>query len=195
MTDGEAGLEIRPLDPTTFDALTGLFAHGDPRDCWCMYWRLPGGAWSLNGAAQNREGLRSLAGGTRPPGLVAFRGREAVGWVSLAARPEYVRLERSRTIPRIGDDGVWSIVCFVVAAGSRRTGVAEALLAAAVDHARSSGARIVEAYPVRTEGRRMPSSAVYTGTLGMFERAGFEVVAETGSRAQGRARVVVRRQL
>jgi GNAT superfamily N-acetyltransferase len=57
------------------------------------------------------------------------------------------RLERSRTIPRIDDLPVWSIVCFDVRPGYRRRGIATALLSGAIDYARAHGAIGVEAYP------------------------------------------------
>ena len=77
--------------------------------------------------------------------------------------------------------------------GGPAVGRGQLLLQAAVDFARVHGAREVEGYPVRTAGRRVPSALAYTGTLGMFERAGFAVAAETTSRPHpGATRVVVR---
>ena len=61
--------------------------------------------------------------------------------------------------------------------GERGQGVAAALLDAAISHARASGAELLEAYPADTDGGRIPSAAAYKGTLSMFERAGFAVVA------------------
>ena len=108
------------------------------------------------------------------PGLVALRDGVAVGWIGLGPREDFPRLGRSRTIPQLPGDAVWVVNCFVVARGARRTGVASALLEAAVTYAREHGAAIVEGYPVRTGGERIASASVYTGTAGMFERAGFD---------------------
>ena len=76
----------------------------------------------------------------------------------------------------VDDKPVWSIVCFVVSRKARKQGVAHALLEAAMDYAREHGATLLEAYPVETEGQRVPAAHAYKGTMGMFERAGFEVV-------------------
>jgi GNAT superfamily N-acetyltransferase len=192
-----AGLEIVPLEPGRWDALAALFDRpGDPRWCWCAYWRRPGTSWASHDAAENRAALRALADAERAPGLLALRDGVAVGWVAVAPRPEYVRLERSRTIPHLPGEGVWAVTCFVVAKEVRRSGVAGSLLAAAIDFARANGARTLEAYPVDAGGARMPAALAYTGTLGMFERAGFSVAAETTSRPHpGMRRVVVRRDL
>jgi GNAT superfamily N-acetyltransferase len=190
-------MEIVPLDPTLWDALVALFDRpGDPRWCWCAYWRRPGTSWASHDAAENREALRSLAGAPVPPGLLALRDGVAVGWVAVAPRSEYVRLGRSRTIPCLPGEAVWSVTCFVVAKEARRSGVAGSLLAGAVDFAREHGATTLEAYPVDAGGARMPAALAYTGTLGMFERAGFAIAAETTSRPHpGMRRIVVRRGL
>jgi hypothetical protein len=50
------------------------------------------------------------------------------------------------------------------------------LLDAAVEYAAQHGARLLEAYPVDTGGRRLPAASAYKGTVEMFERAGFRVV-------------------
>jgi GNAT superfamily N-acetyltransferase len=70
------------------------------------------------------------------------------------------------------------VSCFVVAPGHRRSGVAAALLRAAVGHAVGHGARIVEGYPVDPTLRPKAGPAdLYQGTLKLFLDAGFEVVS------------------
>ena len=64
----------------------------------------------------------------------------------------------------------------MVPVARRGMGVASALLAGAVDHARAHGAVAVEGYPVDTEGERRSSSSLYHGTVTMFRAAGFELV-------------------
>jgi GNAT superfamily N-acetyltransferase len=187
-------LDIVPLTQERFRDLAALFEQwGDARWCWCQFWRKPGSNWSNTTADENRADLERLVSTDTAPGLVALRDGQAVGWVGLGPREAFGRLERSRTIPRLPGDGVWSINCFVVARTARRSGVGGSLLAAAIDYARAHGASILEGYPVKTTGSRIPSASVYTGTLGMFERAGFEIAAETTSKASGGTpRVVVR---
>jgi GNAT superfamily N-acetyltransferase len=191
-----APLAIVPLSAETWDALTELFsAGGDARWCWCQFWRKPGSNWTNTNADDNRDDLRALASRDGPaPGLVALEGGKAVGWVGLGPRDEFGRLARSRTLPQLPGDGVWVVNCFVVARTARRSGVASALLDAAVAYARDHGAQILEGYPVATGGERISSASVYTGTAGMFERAGFTVAAPTTSKAaSGTPRVVMRR--
>ena len=58
----------------TWDALAQLFAAGgDPRWCWCQFWRKPGSNWSNTTADDNRRDLRALVDGDGlAPGLVAI---------------------------------------------------------------------------------------------------------------------------
>ena len=177
----ETELEITPLTADRIPDLAGLFATGDPRWCWCMYFRARGRDWSNSSPAANRAELERLApdadstGGVAP-GLVAYRGGTAIGWVSLGPREDYERLAFSKLLRPIDERPVWSIVCFVVAARQRGQGVASALLRAAIDYARGHGARTLEGYPLHESRGRVSGSAASVGTQGMFERAGFRVV-------------------
>jgi GNAT superfamily N-acetyltransferase len=190
-----SAMEILPASRDLWPALVGLFAAGgDPRWCWCQYWRKPGANWANTTPETNRADLEALVGTDPAPGLVAMRDGVAIGWVGVGPREAFPRLARSRTLPQLPGEDVWSVNCFVVARKERGQGVGDALLAAAVEYAREHGARLVEGFPVETGGERMPSSGAYTGTRGMFERAGFAEVAPTTSRAAGgRPRVLMRR--
>ena len=190
--------EVRPLTGETWEALAELFREGgDPRWCWCQYWRLRSKDFSSAQVPQLRERLHGQAVSPQPPGLVAFDGDRAVGWVSLGPRPDFERVVRSRVIPTIDDRPVWSIVCFVVSESARGRGVARTLLDAAVEYARERGADALEAYPVAIDAAEpINPDAAFTGTLPMFERAGFRMVADRASDPSSRhQRVVVRREL
>jgi GNAT superfamily N-acetyltransferase len=121
--------------------------------------------------------------------LIAYRDGRPVGWISVAPRPDYGRVIRSPSIgpgrrsPEAADSGVWSVVCFWMPRAQRGKGIAMALLRAAVEHARSGGARVLEAYPIDTGEERHPQSSVFTGTLAMFRRVGF---TEVERRTEGR---------
>jgi GNAT superfamily N-acetyltransferase len=189
--------EIVPLTTERIPDLATLFDQGgDPKWCWCAYFRVRGRDWTNSTGAENRRVLEAAADELgrewRAPGLVAYRDGEVVGWVSLGPRDDYERLAFSKVLAPVDDQPVWSIVCFVVDRKSRRQGVAAALLDAAVDYARDHGATVVEAYPVDTEGDRIPAANAYHGTLSMFERAGFEVVERRQWNATSPVRPIVR---
>ena len=194
-------VRIVPLTADVWPSLADLFSSGgDARWCWCRFWRKPGSNWSNTTAEENRRDLEALVGaapapGLVAPGLVALRDGVAVGWVGLGPRSDFPRLGRSRTLPQLPGEVVWVVNCFVAAKAARRSGVASALLEAAVAYAREHGARLVEGSPALTGGERMSSASAYMGTEGMFARAGFDIVSPTTSKADGgRPRVVMRRE-
>jgi GNAT superfamily N-acetyltransferase len=194
-------LDIKPLTPDRLPDLASLFEQGgDPKYCWCAYFRIRGFDFSSGSKARHRivmeTATRDGARDGRAPGLVAYDRGEAVGWVSAGPREDYERLAHSRVLARVDDKPVWSIVCFVVGRRSRGQGVANALLDAAIDFAREHGATQLEGYPVETPaGKRIGSDEVYKGTLSMFERAGFKVVARRATPGTATPRPIVRRAI
>ena len=178
----DSAVEIRPLEPARFGDLEHLFRRReDPAGCWCMWWRLSPEEFSASRVAERHDLLATRAGEAPAPGLLAYAGDEAVGWVAIAPRPEHARIPRSTIIALEDVPDCWSITCFYVRADHRGRGVTAALVRAAVDHARGHGARFVEAYPVDTAADVGPrsSSSLFRGTLATFARAGF---VETGRR-------------
>ena len=174
-------LEVRPVTPDRWDDLVELFGfdRGAYSGCWCMWWRQTAKEYDRDHGASNRGAMQALVTGGREPGLLAYLGTEPVGWVSVAPRDDFGRLDRSRILGRVDDEEVWSIVCFYIHRSHRRSGVGKALLDAAVGRAVERGARWVEAYPVDLDAAtaKKSSAELFTGTLAMFEEAGFEEVA------------------
>jgi ribosomal protein S18 acetylase RimI-like enzyme len=189
-------VEIRPLTADAWPDLVALFEEGgDPRWCWCQFYRVRGLDWSNSSADGNRERLATLTRDGPPPGLVGYQDGRAVGWVSLAPRPAYDRLTYAKVLAPVDDKPVWSIVCFVVSRTARGQGVAKALLDGAIAWAKSQGATILEAYPSDVKGRKVPAANLYHGSLSMFEDAGFEVVARRQFNKTTPVRPIVRLDL
>jgi GNAT superfamily N-acetyltransferase len=199
MTDRPAALEILPLTPKRLPDLAALFEQGgDPKWCWCSFYRVRGVDFRTATPASNRRVLEQAVDSTsaeaRAPGLVAYRDGAVIGWVSVGPRDDYERLRHSKVLAPVDDRPVWSIVCFVVARSARGQGVARALLDAAIAYAAEHGATLLEAYPVDTEGGRVASATAYKGTLSMFESAGFEVVDRRQANRTSPMRPIVRRE-
>jgi len=189
-------LDIRPLTADTWPDLAALFEEGgDPKWCWCQFYRVRGLDWSNSSADGNRERLATLTRDGPPPGLVGYQDRRAVGWVSVAPRPAYDRLTHAKLLAPVDDKPVWSIVCFVVSRSARGRGVARALLDGAIAWAKREGATILEAYPSDVQGRKVPAANLYHGSLSMFEDAGFEVVARRQFNRTTPVRPIVRLDL
>lgn len=171
------GIVVRPVTADRWDDLVDLFERRGPRGgtpmtagCWCMWWRQRTG-----GPEQNKTNMHHLVTSGAPPGLLAYRSGHPVGWVSISPREGLGQLMRSpRYRPADDQPDVYALVCFYVQTAAKRQGVAGTLLDAALDHARSCGARAVEAYPnVRTD---------FMGSRKEFERRGFQPVRSAGTR-------------
>ena len=189
-------LAIEPLTPERLGDLASLFEQGgDPKQCWCAWFRLPNQAFSKSKKADRRAQMGDLADRTPAPGLIAYRDGRAVGWVSLGPRQDFERLSRSTVLAPLDDKPVWSIVCFVVGRAERGQGVAHALLKAAIDYARGHGATLLEAYPTDTGDRRIPANEAFKGTLAMFGQAGFEVAGMRQATPTSTPRPIVRRAI
>ncbi|GAA1742642.1 GNAT family N-acetyltransferase [Microcella frigidaquae] len=188
MTEREEGLiTVEPAELLPWSALEAVLAStGESRRCWCRWWLTTNAEYAAATDDDRRAAARADHADGHPRGLLARRAGEAVGWVSVAPRADYVRLPRTRLIadgtpdPDLGDPAIWAIVCFAVAPAHRRTGVARALLDAAIAHAAAHGAARIEAYPVDTDpahGRAPSPGDLNTGTLALFATAGFTEVA------------------
>jgi len=130
---------VRPLTPERWPDLEALFnARGCSvaRGCWCMFYRTSGedasGGSYANKAKKSRSQLKALVDAGQPPGLIGYRGRTPVGWISLGPREEFAKLARSQVMKPVDDQPVWSIICFVVPSEFRGQGVAHELLEGAI---------------------------------------------------------------
>lgn len=184
MSDSVAGIRLEAATPDRWKDVERLAGErGFTSGCWCMWWRVTSQEFSERHGDGLREDLKTLVAQGDEPGLVAYSGDVPIGWVALAPRDAYPRLNRSPKLKPVDDQPVWSISCFYIDRHYRRQGVAGKLLQAAVDYARAHGAQAVEAYPIDTSTRTSRAGAeLYTGTLPMFEQAGFREVARRGGR-------------
>lgn len=130
----------------------------------------------MSRAQANRAELKALVDAGTPPGLIGYRGKLPVGWVSLGPRDAFKKLQRSQVMKAVDDKPVWSIICFVVPAQYRGEGVARALLDGAIAYAKEQGATLLEAYPVDRSARGRDDS-MWFGAKSMYDAAGFVEVA------------------
>lgn len=188
-------IEVHPATIDRLEDALDVLNPGRGEACLCQYWRVSAGEFAHADMQARNALLAEQLSRSPAEALLAYVDGEPVGWVEVAPRARLERLVRSKTIPAVDDAPVWSIVCFRVKVGYRRRGVARALLAAAVEHARANGAPAVEAYPIDPDGTRVEVGAAYVGTVGMFARAGFSRVLETTATSAHRPRWLMRLDL
>jgi GNAT superfamily N-acetyltransferase len=182
-----AKFETHPVTPERWPDLVRLFDRSIVRTCFCMYYRKVGEGTGVG--AVNQTAMRALVDGGTVPGLIGYENGIPVAWVSLGPREDYLKLQRSPIMKPVDDRPVWSVVCFFVDNQARGRGLAKRMLRAAVDYARSQGARLLEAYPVDKDRLSHPDF-MFFGAKSMYDQAGFREVARRKP-----TRPVVRRAL
>lgn len=186
--------ETHPVTPDRFDDFADVINRNRRSNhCWCATPRLRNSEVEELGGGSREQAMRRLCEGQHPPGVVAYRDGEPVGWCNIGPRADITRLVRSRLIRPVDDLPVWSIVCVVVRPGHRKTGVTTQLIQGAIEYAASHGAPAVEAYPVDPPNR-MDQTMAFVGTKSMFEPAGFRVIGTTDAVSNKLPRIVMRRE-
>lgn len=161
---------VRPVTPDTVEDFVTLFsARGSPHYCWCTPYRFRN-AHTLS-SDEKRDAMTDLVARDVPVGVLAYVDGKPAGWCSVAPRQTYVKLGRSRTMPRMGDEETWAILCLFVPRPLRGEGLAVPLLKGAVKYASEHGAHVVEAWPFDVAG----ISSTHRGHSAAYEKAGFEL--------------------
>ena len=175
---------VVPLTPDLWPAFEGLFGkQGACYGCWCTHFRLPPAVRRIPDKQRNKDHIKARIEAGPPPGLLAFDGDRAVGWMQIGPRadvPEWNNKGRvSAPVEDVdaADAGIWAISCFFLRTGARGQGLTHQLVAAGIAHARENGARLLEACPMR-QSKDSRSIGLYVGSARVFEKAGFAVVAE-----------------
>lgn len=174
------------------DVQHSLSGGGDGRSCQCIWPVVSSKDWRASTLAQRRDMLHDEISAGPPPGLVAYVDGEAAGWIRIGPRSAQTRIVRTRAIAAataepLDDASVWAISCFIVRREHRGQGLTTRLLRAAIDYARESGARVIEAYPVDTSAGTHHSNDLFHGTLSTFMAQGFR---QSDALTHGRVLVV-----
>lgn len=182
--------EVLPATGRWDDFASFMVPRRGGSGCVCMAYR--NSSLDMTGRVGH---MKSLCESDPGPGVLAYVDGEVAGWCSIAPKESYRALVNSRTIPHLDDDGVWSVVCFVVRPGYRRRGLMHHLLDGAVAHAQGMGAPALEGYPVDAGDDRIDQTSGYVGTVKLFETHGFDRSCQTSGRRGGKPRWLVRRDL
>ena len=161
-----------------FEQLMG--AKGGCGGCWCMFFRLPASDFKRNKFEGNRKMMKQIVHDGAPAGLIASLHGEPVGWMAMAPREHYVKIEKSRALKRIDEKPVWSIPCFYIKKEFRRKGLSRLMIAAAIEFARKNNVIALEAYPSIPYSQQAPGPFLWTGVLSAFIENGFKLVQTNG---------------
>ena len=181
--------EIRPLDPSTWNAFARLVDKHNGcgfGGCWCTWFH------SREGRPEGEKGRpwkeRLVREGKAHAALV-FDGDTAVAWAQYGS-PEvlpriYHRKEWEAGLT--GEPPDYRITCIFVDRDYRRKGVAAVAVRGALDLIAKAGGGVVEGYPHDLRGKKMRSQFLYSATRTLFEEVGFSY-----ERPKGKGNCVMR---
>jgi GNAT superfamily N-acetyltransferase len=169
-------LTSRPLSSDTWPEFARLVEkhNGIFGGCWCISFHLTGKE-EQRGAAAYRAMKQELVRERRAHAALVFDGPNAVGWCQFGPTAELPNI-RSRKAYEEGLSELpdWRITCFFIDRERRGEGIATVALREALREIGRLGGGTVEGYPEDYTGQRTSNSFLCSGTLGMFEKAGFK---------------------
>ncbi len=175
-------LEVKPLTLETWPAFARLVEkhHGIFGGCWCIGFHLREGEGKKGAAAYRAMKEARVREGQTHHAMV-FDGADAVGWCQYGPTAELPNIKSRKAY----EEGLkelpdWRITCFFIDRDRRGEGIANVALRAALREIERLGGGTVEGYPEDVAGRKVSRSFLFSGTLGMFEKVGFERVRKIG---------------
>ena len=184
-------IKLKPLVKENWKDFENLMGEkGGCGGCWCMTFRIPSREFEENKFEGNKKLMKELVHTKRPTGLIGYIDEEPVGWIALAPREDYLKIEKSRSLKRIDDKPVWSMTCFYVKKEYRRKGVSGRLIQLVQAYAKKQKIKVLEAYPVVPYAEKVSPPFLWTGVLSSFINNGFKIV-----RQNGKSKAMVRYEL
>ena len=168
-------LTAEPLTTQTWPAFAALVEkHGGIfGGCWCISFHLePGDNKRLAGRYEGAK--KALVEEGRAHAALVFDGKDTVGWCQFGPTAELPNIRSKKEYENgVKDLPDWRITCFFIDRERRGEGIASLALREAIRYIAESGGGKVEAYPEDYTGEKTSSSFLCSGTLGMFQKAGF----------------------
>jgi GNAT superfamily N-acetyltransferase len=174
---------IAPLGPETWEAFAALVDkhHGIVGGCWCTAYHPDA---DRRAGPDGRSVERRLVEAGRAHAALVMEDGAAIGWCELGSPAELPNIYHRKEYDAVGlDPAAYRLTCFFVDRDHRRQGVAGRALLGALALVGAAGGGMVEGYPVTpVPGKKVSGSFLFSGTRGMFERAGFEHVRPLGTK-------------
>jgi GNAT superfamily N-acetyltransferase len=173
-----SAVTFRPLTIDRWDDLVDLFGpeRGACAGCWCMWPRIRGVDFKALTKEQRRKAFRKIVEKGPPPGLLAYEGKVAVGWVAISPRAAVHRFNISRVSAPVDSDTcnldrTWALTCFYVRNSHRRQGLTQKLAEAALSYARKQKAQCVEVCAIEP-ARTLSWGEAFVGVASVLQPLG-----------------------
>jgi GNAT superfamily N-acetyltransferase len=180
-------LVFHPLTSDRWGDFEDLFGpdRGGNSGCWCLWPRLPRADYILMPKAERKAMFHKIVDRGPAPGVLAYRGAQAVGWCAVGQRGSFARFQASKVSKPVEDTSdpgsTFAITCFFVRKGHQRRGLMRELSLAAIAMARAAGGRAVEVCPIEAD-RPLVWGDGFVGIVSVFQRLGFREIARRSPR-------------
>lgn len=165
-------IAVKKLTSDTWNDFVSLVqTDAQCSECWCLNHREPAGC-PTGAAAQTK--MQQLTTENKVGGLLAYQDQKCVGWIAIDPMTELVGHDCQSS----GKPNEWSIHCIFVRDGFRGQGISTELIRAAIDFAKSKGAKLISAFPIPSVNRnRFPANeAEFSGRFSTYSKLGFKPV-------------------
>jgi len=176
-------MEAKLLTPDTWADFEAFFAryHGVWGGCWCTFHLCSSSDFTRMTKDERREYHRRRVLEGRASGLLLYDRGEAIAWCQFGKAQDFERNNRNRAYKALAlPESLtpdWRITCLFVDRSCRKRGLMSALAEQTLKAITARGGGIVEAFPhIQPENTR----PAYTGTIRLYEKLGFEQVAQLG---------------
>ena len=179
---GHVDLLTKPLDAETWADFARLAEdnQGVGSGCWCLSFHEEGRR-NVHSPEQRRDLKEARVRDGRAHAALVYDGARCVGWCQFGPVDELPRIKHLKAYREgLAELPDWRITCFFAGRGHRGQGVADAALAGALEEIALLGGGTVESYPEDTAGRKVSGWFLYSGTVALFERHGFERKRQLG---------------
>jgi GNAT superfamily N-acetyltransferase len=163
-----------PLGRENLRDFLGLFDEAGCKDCYCVAWHRP--SWDDFDAAQaaNRSDRIALVAGGASDGFLYYEATRCIGWCQATRAEGLANL--GKTFPALPLAGRHAITCLRLLPAWHGRGLGTTMVGLARDGLLAAGATSILAFPARYQA--FAAEAQWTGTVGIFQRNGFRVIAE-----------------
>ena len=112
---------------------------------------------------------------------LVMSGQTCTGWAQFGSPAELPFIKHRKAYDAAGEPlPDWRITCFFIGRAHRRGGVAAVARDGALSLIATVGGGVVKASPEAIEGPKTAALFLFGGTLGLFQRAGFDAVRKIG---------------
>ena len=177
-------LTYKPLDADTWDDFEDLFGrhNGVRGGCWCMFHRVRASHFNKMTKEDRRNAQHENALCGRGCGIIVYDDDYPVAWCQAGHAEEFPFYDNAKAYSELGISGdmrpAWRISCMFVDNKRRKEHLSSYALDCALEHIAKNGGGVVEAFPINPGKSGRPA---YAGSRAMFEKRGFDFVAQLGT--------------